>query len=133
MMEKQSVFILAIVSTIFFFGLPKAKAYYYFMDGETHDVDYAIDDYVGVHNKSASGHGFGKTTVNFLSGASISGSLSIWDDSEVNILGGQFSQYVTLYHSGKLNISGGSIAWSVESNFEADGVHITVLGGEIRD
>ena len=95
-------------------------------DGDTHNIDYEINDYVWV-DWSAPGM---RTRVNLLDGGSITYpyTLRAYEDSEINILGGSIGNYLYAFDSSLVSFSGGSIG----SDLKAYGTNqVDISGGSI--
>lgn len=75
-----------------------------FDDGYEHDIDYTIEDSVYIQNDSFWNY---PTTVNILSGGVITMAITPWEDSNLNIIGGEISSISGRDNSNILIKSGG--------------------------
>lgn len=141
-MEKRNVTTWAMVAFLCL-ASTRVMAWTQFKDGQTHNIDYAINDDVWV-DYQAPGM---QTTVNWLDGASMPGGyklqgfedsrlnisggstmLKISDYSRVNISGGWIGRDLNAYDSSQVTMSGGNIA----SDLRAYGSNwVTISGGQI--
>lgn len=121
-MKSRRVEIL-IAAVVFVSALP-VTAVVEFNDGGVWDIDYEINDDVGVDFETP---GMG-TTVNFLEGGSIPprNPLVAFEDSIINISGGDIYNLIA-YDSSQMTISGGSINYFSPSGDS----QIDILGGSI--
>lgn len=93
-----------VVSVLLLGGLmTNAHADVRLRDGGNHLIDYVIEDSVTV------GGNFGGTRASLLPGSVITGSLSVLEDSNVWIEGGEVSGSATARDDGALSISGGVV------------------------
>ena len=116
-----------------------------FKDGQTHDIDYEINDDVWVDYQAPGT----ETTVNWLDGASMPSDykLQAFEDSRINVSGGSIGNYLSVYDSSQVTMSGGSIdgwlsVWqrsqatisggSIDDLKAEDGAQIAISGGSIR-
>jgi len=97
-----------------------------FSDGDTHDIDYAIDDDVWVDYQTPGMY----TTVNMLASGTIPApyNLQAYEDSIVNIRGGSIGYHLLAYDNSQVSFSGGSIGANLYaySNSQVD-----ISGGSI--
>ena len=77
-MSKRGLTVL--VSAAFFFGIPCCTLAYVFDSGGEHTIDFAIEESVDIRN-SPSGEA---TTVNLVSGGSVSGDLRVYNSSTIS-------------------------------------------------
>lgn len=82
-----------------------------FKDGQTHNIDYEINDDVWVDHYAPATH----TTVNLLEGGSINGLLLSYQSSEINMLGGFAGSNVQAWDTSHINMSSGSIGGDLEA------------------
>lgn len=85
-----------------------AKGTVTFDDGGTHDINYKINDEVWIYNGSSGA----KTTLNFLDGALVTYNHPVtgFENSVMNIFGGQIPGVVTAKDNAKIAMDGGTIA-----------------------
>lgn len=122
-MRRQSILVVVVLA--FIVELPKAEAYIYFNDGNTHDIDYVINEGIYVRDDT-----FGNpTTVNLLPGGSIM-DLASNDNSSVMISGGWIVNSVVASGNSSVAFSDGSIG---DVLYAFDSSHVTVYGGSIGD
>ena len=91
-------------AVVLFVSASPVMAVIHIRDGLTHDIDYQINDFLFVDNKSP---GL-KTTLNILDGATIPSRYYLvgWEDSIINILGGSV-YYLGARGNSQVIISGG--------------------------
>lgn len=106
LMKTQSVTIMLIILLVVLsVGMPRSEATLYFQDGQTHDIDYIINDNVrvdltyGVH-----------TEVNLLPTGQIVGYLIGNYDSRLNISGGTIDNDLVAFRNSQVIVSGGKIS-----------------------
>lgn len=119
----KSARIISLASAVLFLCVwPVSAARIHFRDGQTHDIDYSINDEVWIDQYSPGKY----TTVNLLDGADAY-ILRGFNNSRINVSGGS-SDYIFSYDSGLVNISGGKIERVVGIH---DSSKITVSSGSI--
>lgn len=135
-MKKVTCFIFALCISMQVQGVTVA-----FSDGQAHDVNYIISDSVEVENNFWDE----ATTINLLPNGYINGSLGAYDDSIINISGGEVRWDVSLgqnstlnfttgavrssvWLSGNLDMSGGQI---IKHLYAQDDCNVVLSGGEI--
>jgi len=115
----------------------------YFNDGQVHDIDYSFSSYRTTVWNSNSGC---ITTLNILDGAWFPNTITAWDESIINVLGGsmeglgsygksqltvsggEFRRYLSVSHYSNATISGGVIS---RLNTRYNG-QVTISGGTIK-
>ncbi len=122
-MMRRRMEILA-AAVVLFAGASPVMAVIEFKDGLTHDINYQIDDYVLVDDRSP---GMG-TTINILEGGSITTNhgLAGYEDSIINIVGGAIYG-LHVFDSTRVTVSGGAM----DSLQIFDTSRVTVSGGSI--
>jgi len=93
-----------------------------FNDGQVHDVNYIIDDFVSVDGAPGM-----RTTVNLLDGGRIVWYLMVYNDAIVNILGGS-AQVLGAHQNSLVKMSGDSIDTSFSSMHNSRAI---ISGGSI--
>ena len=81
--RRARIYVMVIVSTVFYCGLPKLFGALTISDGQIHNIDYRISDSLWV-DFLAPGI---QTTVNLLDGSRIDYMLEAYEDSRVNFVG----------------------------------------------
>ncbi|MFH1883536.1 MAG: hypothetical protein ABIL62_12600 [Planctomycetota bacterium] len=105
-MRTKSIFVVATATFLFFpIGSQNVEANMYFSDGETHTINFTINDEVRVYN-SPSDY---PTTVNLVTGGEINYHFHVYDSSQASISGGSIAGHTGAYDNSQISISGGSI------------------------
>ena len=134
-----------IVLAVLFLCACPANSDIYLNDGQTHNIDYEINEDVFVDYHTPEMY----TTVNWLDGADSDDRLYGYENSRINILGGfiryliscssskvnisggrmgGYSGFVESYHSSQMDISGGDIMGLISS----DSSRMNISGGSIE-
>jgi hypothetical protein len=123
---RKIVFVLLMFVVVSCFCLSTADATIYFDDGQTHNIDYVINDHVWVDYQSSGM----QTTINLLSGGSITGTydLEAYDNSRINISGGSIGADLRTYDISQVIISGGMIGSYILAQGNSQ---MTISGGSI--
>lgn len=123
-MRNVSVTIWMMVVVVLCLISSRSMAVVDFNDGQTHNIDYLIDDHVFVDYKAPGM----QTTVNVLKGGTIQRELYGYEESRINISGGTISEDLDIRDNSQATISSGIIGrhlWSFENG------HATVACGMI--
>jgi len=123
-MRKRSLIIYVIV-VVLCFGLPKAEAYIYFNDGQTHNIDYITTEGVFVRDDASDN----ATTVNLLSGGEVR-DLVPKDNSIITVSGGLIADSLVAEGNSNITFSSGSIG---DKLYAFDSSNVIVSGGSIGD
>ena len=100
--------ILVAILTVLCFGLPEVMATIILNDGQTHNIDYFVNDEIGIDY----GLPGMQTTVNWIEGANSTlgwSGINAYEDSRVNVLGGVMGDNLLAFDRSHINISGGLI------------------------
>jgi hypothetical protein len=132
--RKIKVWMMVIILMVFCLGLPEAQATVVFDDGGIHTIDWAIYDEVEVRNSPLSQ----PTTVNLVTDGSIGrvlpprpgwgDNLEAYQNSLINISGGEIGGYLWAWDNSQVNFSGGSI---VLGSGALGNSQINISGGSI--
>ena len=101
-----------------------ARATIVFNDGQVHNIDSTILDDVDVYDSG------NPTTLNLLPGGMITGRLSVYHDSIVNVFGGSISHNFYALQNSTVTISGGQISLDLYTQNNAT---VTISGGSISE
>ena len=142
-MKGKSVIVLAV---LFLCACP-ANAIIHFRDGQTHDIDYNINDDVYVDYGASSRyttvnmidgaticcghslHGYKNSRINILDGSGIEGDMYVYDFSQVNISHG----YIITFSPDELFEEGRLFSYdSSQVNISDGGVHLLKSGDSSR-
>lgn len=126
-MKKKTI--LVSMGLVLFFGLQQARATIIFNDGQTHNINYLVNDEINI-DYDASGM---KTTINWLEGANSSYKTNAYEDSKVNVLGGSIGR-VLAFDRSCIKIEGGLITGGVGSygSSQVDVSDGTIVGGHLE-
>lgn len=120
-MSNRPVLLLTLLA--FCYYVQQAAAVVVFDYGQTHNIDYEINDHVTV-DLHAPGMG---TALNILSGGRIVAGMDTWEDSAITIISGVLES-LNMYGRSTVNMSGGSI----ENHLQAcENATVRVTGGSI--
>jgi len=108
-MRSQSILVMGAVFGLLFFGVvpQKAVAALTFDDGQIHNINYTINDYVSV-DYQAQGM---KTTLNLLPGGAITNGYWVrgYDESQINMSGGWIGRDLYATDNSEVTVTGGFI------------------------
>ena len=108
------------------FGLPKAMGDTIFDDGQIHNIDFEIDDNLGIRDNTSGT----PTIVNLVADGIVTSMVLVYDNSTFNLAGGRVDNYILTSNNSHVNISSGSIAYDLRGN---DNSVFTISGGAIGD
>jgi len=107
---------------LFSFSLSAEAALIQFKDGQTHDIDYQINDEVWVDYQSPGS----KTAFNLVAGGKVyNNKLVGYCDSNIGVSGGTVQGVLYAYDSSRINMSAGKAAYLSPHNTSS----VTVTGG----
>lgn len=141
--RRIGILIIVIISIVLCSGLPKVFGAIIISDGQTHNIDYAIDDSLWIDYEAPGVH----TTVNMLDGSSIEYWLEPYGDSRLNIIGsysgraglrafdrsqveiyaGWMGDYLQAWDNTRINMSGGTLLNELVSD---DSAVLTIHGSD---
>lgn len=143
-MRNRNVTIWVMVLVVICGRLQKADGMVVFNDGQTHTIDYVIDDQVEVEDSTFF---LEPTTVNFVQGgdatgevrvnensvvnvmgASLTSALAVWDTAQGNLFDGYIPR-VSLLDRAIFNMHGGTMGTNLYGNYQSC---ITVSGGHVQ-
>lgn len=101
---KTEVKILLLVLAICF-AIPETKGTTVFDDGQTHIIDYQIADTVYVYNNFWNE----STTINLVTGGVVTGRLYSYEDSLLNLSGGELQTSFRVYNQSQFYMSSGPL------------------------
>jgi len=125
----MTIWVMVVALAVLCLGSSRAIAWIQFNDGQTHNIDYPINDDVWVDWESPGM----ETTLIWLEGASVSSyHLKMFEDSHINILGGSISSLLT-YDNSYVGLSGRSITeYSIHSFQVNNNSQVNISGGSMR-